>query len=105
MSLKQNFSRWLLIISSACITLAIAVGLAYLYLEAFLPDVSALRDSDLQVPLKVYTQDGSLLAEFGQMQRVPLPYDKIPPLLIDAVVATEDQRYFEHHGIDVPGLA
>ena len=105
MSLKYTCSRWILICASTLITLAIVVGLAYLYMEAFLPDVSALRDAALQVPLKIYTQDGNLLAEFGQMQREPLTYDKIPPLLIDAVVATEDQRYFEHHGIDLPGLA
>lgn len=105
MSLKHTCSRWILIGASTLITLAIVVGLAYLYMEAFLPDVTALRDAALQVPLKIYTQDGNLLAEFGQMQREPLTYDKIPPLLIDAVVATEDQRYFEHHGIDLPGLA
>jgi penicillin-binding protein 1A len=105
MSFKKICSRWLLIAASTLITFAILVGLAYLYMEAFLPDVTALRDAALQVPLKIYTEDGNLLAEFGQMQREPLPYEKIPPLLIDAVVATEDQRYFEHHGIDLPGLA
>lgn len=105
MSFKSICSRWLLIFASTFITLAIILGLTYLYMEAFLPDVSALRDAELQVPLKIYTADNSLLAEFGQMQREPLTYDKIPPLLIDAVVATEDQRYFEHHGIDIPGLA
>ena len=104
MSYKKIISRGLLILLSTGITLSILLGLAYLYTEAFLPDVSALRDAELQVPLKIYTQDGKLLAEFGQMQRVPLSYDKIPPLLIDAVIATEDQRYFEHHGIDLPGL-
>jgi penicillin-binding protein 1A len=105
MSFKKTFSRITFFIFSALITLLIVIGFSYLYMEAFLPDVSALHDLELQVPLKIYTQDGSLLAEFGQMQRVPLTYDKIPPLLIDAVVATEDQHFFEHHGVDLNGLA
>ena len=105
MSTKQTIARWTSVLFSTIITVLIITGLAYLYMEAYLPDVSALRDAELQVPLKIYTQDGGLLAEFGQMQRMPLSYDRIPPLLIDAVVATEDQRFFEHHGIDIPGLS
>ncbi len=104
MSFKKTFSRWIFVILSTLITILILLGIGYLYMEAYLPDVSALRDAELQVPLKIYTEEGSLLAEFGQTQRMPLSYDRIPPLLIDAVVATEDQRFFEHHGIDLPGL-
>src|SRR3990167_3566303 len=104
MSFKHTFARGFFYLLSAAVTLLILAGMSYLYMEAFLPDVSALHDAELQVPLKIYTQDGNLLAEFGQMQRMPLTYDKIPPLLIDAVIATEDQRFFEHHGIDIPGL-
>ncbi len=104
MSFRQTLSRFILIISSTLLTVAILGGFLYLYMAAFLPDVSALKNAELQVPLKIYTRDGSFLAEFGQLQRVPLTYDKIPPLLVDAVVATEDQRFFDHHGIDVWGL-
>lgn len=104
MSFRQNLSRCFLIIASTGITVAILGGLLYLYMAAFLPDVSALKNAELQVPLKIYTRDGSFLAEFGQLERMPVAYDKIPPLLVDAVMATEDQRFFEHHGIDVWGL-
>lgn len=104
MSFRHQVSRFILIVSSATITLAILAGFLYLYMAAFLPDVSALKNAELQVPLKIYTRDGGFLAEFGQLQRMPLSYDKIPPLLVDAVIATEDQRFFEHHGIDVWGL-
>ncbi len=45
-----------------------------------------------------------LIAEYGEKRRIPIPYDRIPKQLIDAVLATEDQRYFQHPGIDVYGL-
>lgn len=104
MLIRRFLSRLVLIVASTVITLAILGGFLYLYMMAFLPDVSALKNAELEVPLKIYTRDGSFLAEFGQLQRMPVSYDKIPPLLIDAVIATEDQRFFEHHGIDVWGL-
>lgn len=104
MSFRHTVSRIFLIFASTTITVAIVLGLLYLYMTAFLPDVSALKNAELQVPLKIYTKDGNFLAEFGQLQRMPVDYDKIPPLLVDAVIATEDQRFFEHHGIDIWGL-
>ena len=104
MSFQKTVSRLILILASTCLTLAILCGLLYLYMTAFLPDVSALKNAELQVPLKIYTRDGHFLAEFGQLERMPIAYDKIPPLLIDAVIATEDQRFFDHHGIDIRGL-
>jgi len=82
----------------------IAIGLLY-YIEFQLPDINALNSVQLQVPLQVFTHDGKLIAEYGEKRRIPLPYDQIPKQLIDAVLATEDQRYFQHPGIDIPGLA
>lgn len=82
----------------------IAVGLLY-YIEFQLPDINALNTVQLQVPLQIFTQDGKLIAEYGEKRRIPLPYNQIPKQLINAVLATEDQRYFQHPGIDIPGLA
>lgn len=82
----------------------VAIGLLY-YIEFQLPDINALNTVQLQVPLQIFTHDGKLIAEFGEKRRIPLAYDKIPKQLIDAVLATEDQRYFQHPGIDIPGLA
>lgn len=82
----------------------IAIGLLY-YIEFQLPDINALNTVQLQVPLQVFTHDGKLIAEYGEKRRIPLPYNQIPKQLIDAVLATEDQRYFQHPGIDIPGLA
>lgn len=81
----------------------IAIGILY-YIEFQLPDINALNTVQLQVPLQIFTHDGKLIAEYGEKRRIPLPYEQIPKQLIDAVLATEDQRYFQHPGIDIPGL-
>lgn len=79
------------------------IGVLY-YIEFELPDIDALNTVQLQVPLQIYTHDGKLMAAYGEKRRIPIPYDKIPKPLINAVLATEDQRYFQHPGIDIPGL-
>ncbi|MDR3478254.1 MAG: penicillin-binding protein 1A [Gammaproteobacteria bacterium] len=81
----------------------VVTGILY-YIEYQLPDVEALNTVQLQVPLQIYTHDGKLIAEYGERRRIPLPYNQIPQPLIQAVLATEDQRYFQHPGIDIPGL-
>ncbi len=78
------------------------VGL--LYLESTLPSVSMLKDMKLQVPLRIYSEDGKLIGEFGEERRTPLSLQKIPKNLINAVLATEDRRFYEHPGVDFRGL-
>jgi penicillin-binding protein 1A len=75
------------------------------YFEPDLPPVAALADLQLQVPLHVYTRDGKLIGEFGAERRTPLAYDEIPPRIIQAFLAAEDDRFFEHPGVDWQGLA
>jgi len=82
----------------------VVIGVSY-YIEFQLPDIDALSTIQLQVPLQILSHDGKLVAEYGEKRRIPIPYEKIPPQLIQAVLATEDQRYFQHPGIDIPGLA
>lgn len=82
----------------------LVIGVAY-YIEFQLPDIDALSTIQLQVPLQILSRDGKLIAEYGEKRRIPVPYDKIPTQLVQAVLATEDQRYFQHPGIDIPGLA
>lgn len=84
--------------------LGVAVVGTYYYMEFVLEDIDALNTVQLQVPLQIFTHDGKLIAEYGEKRRNPIPYDQIPKQLIDAVLATEDQRYFQHPGIDIPGL-
>lgn len=92
-----------LIIIGLFLFAGVIVGLLY-YIEYELPDIEALNTVQLQVPLQIFTHDKKLLATFGEKRRIPIPYDQIPKPLIQAVLATEDQRYFQHAGVDLPGL-
>ena len=76
----------------------------YLIVSKDLPDVETLRDIQLQVPLRVYTQDGKLISVFGEKRRIPVSIDKIPLDLKNAFIAGEDKRFYEHPGIDYEGI-
>jgi penicillin-binding protein 1A len=85
----------------------IAVGgiyAAYLYLEPGLPSTTHLREIKLQVPLRIYSSDNKLIAEFGEKRRIPLDYDEIPQTMLNAFLAAEDDRFFDHPGVDYHGL-
>ncbi|MFC3680535.1 penicillin-binding protein 1A [Bacterioplanoides pacificum] len=77
----------------------------YLYLAPSLPDAEQLKDVDLQTPLRVYTEDGLLISEFGEKRRSPISFDEVPQQFIDALLASEDDAYFQHIGVDFKGLA
>jgi len=103
--------RYLVLISRICVVLVGVIALiafanvcAYVYLKPALPDVSSLRDVQLQVPLRVYTRDGRLIASIGDQRRIPVSYDQLPKRLIQAFLATEDDRFFQHHGVDWQGI-
>jgi penicillin-binding protein 1A len=92
-----------LIIVFAALTI-IAISAIYLFLAPDLPDTTTLNDTQLQVPLRIFSAEGSLMAEFGEKRRIPLQHAEIPEQLIQAVLASEDARFFEHHGVDYKGL-
>jgi penicillin-binding protein 1A len=103
--------RYLVLISRICVVLLAAIALiafanvcAYVYLKPALPDVDSLREVQLQVPLRVYTRDGRLIASIGEQRRIPVRYEQLPPKLIQAFLATEDDRFFHHHGVDWQGI-
>jgi len=82
---------------------AISAGI-YFYLSPKLPSIESLKDVQLQTPLRVYSRDNKLIGEFGEMKRSPLEYVEIPPLMIKAILAAEDDRFFSHPGVDFQGL-
>ena len=76
----------------------------YLYLSPKLPDVETLRDVKLQTPMRVFTNSGDLIGQFGEQKRNPLPYEEIPQQFVLALLAAEDDSFFQHSGIDLMGL-
>ena len=87
-------------------TLAVCVvGGVYLYFGPQLPSAGDIGDPELNEPLRVYTADRKLIGEFGLERRLPRTYDEIPPQLVQAFVAAEDDRFFEHPGVDYQGIA
>ncbi len=76
----------------------------YAYLVPQLPPTDSLVDIKLQVPLRVYTREGALVAEFGEKRRIPVTFDNVPKRMVQAVLAAEDDRFYEHPGVDWQGL-
>jgi penicillin-binding protein 1A len=83
---------------------AITLFGAYLYLEPKLPSIETLKDVRLQVPLRIYSKDQLLISEFGEKRREPLDFDQIPPIMINAFLAAEDDRFYQHPGVDYQGI-
>src|SRR4029077_11755765 len=107
-SVKWNYFRIMTIVAGG-VTLfaflgAYALACAYVYLVPTLPSTDAMRNAELQVPLRVFTRSGELIAQIGEQRRIPVTYAEIPELVKHAFVAAEDERFFEHHGIDYFGV-
>jgi penicillin-binding protein 1A len=105
---KRATWRLLLAGTTLVVTLAALVGFAFLatyyYLKPTLPDVAAIRALKLQVPLRVYSRDGLLIGQIGEQRRLPVSYAEVPVPVIQAFLAAEDDRFFEHPGIDWQGM-
>jgi len=100
-----KFLRWLLRLSLLGSLAAVwLLAGVYLYLSPTLPDVETLRDVQLQTPMRVYTASGDLIGQFGEQKRNPLEYSEIPDTFVKALLAAEDDGFFQHSGIDLMGL-
>ncbi len=82
------------------------MGLIALYLAVApsLPDVNSIREIRLQTPMRVYSKDNQLIAEFGDIKRIPITLDQVPKNFINALLSTEDQRFYQHSGVDIFGV-
>jgi len=100
-----KFLRLSLISLFSGFTLAVLLTAGtYIYLAPGLPEIDTLKDVQLQTPLRVFSREGALIAEFGEKKRSPLKYAEVPDLMVKAVLAAEDDRFFEHPGVDYQGI-
>jgi penicillin-binding protein 1A len=105
---KKRHLRWLIIVTGLGLSGIIAgvagvIG-AYFYVAPSLPAAETIRDIPLQIPLRVFSRDGHLIAEFGERRRILVTYDEVPEHVINAFIAAEDRRFWVHPGIDYRGL-
>ena len=102
--MKQLFRTlfWFGIFCASGVIMVMAAG--FLYLSPQLPSAESYRDVKLETPLRILTADNRLIDEIG-IRRDPIPYTEIPPMMINAVIASEDPRFYSHPGVDIRGLA
>ena len=110
---RVDFVKWnafrMMVAAAGSVMLVTLLGVyayfcSYVYLAPSLPSAQAMRNVEMQVPLRIYTRSGALIAQIGEQRRIPVSYDQIPDLLKHAFLAAEDDRFFEHHGIDYLGV-
>ncbi|MDQ6646388.1 MAG: transglycosylase domain-containing protein, partial [Pseudomonadota bacterium] len=106
MQIFKRLLRWALLLAFTGLLLAIiAVGVAYWLIAPRLPSVAQLRDYPMQVPLRVLSADGKLIASFGETRRIPVDINKVPERLKHAVLSAEDADFYRHPGVDWHGIA
>ncbi len=98
---RQLFIYGLRFFMACCIIL----GLSVIYFARNLPDIHALETIKKQQGITIETEDGHVIANYGDVYGSYLTYDELPKSLVQAVIATEDRRFFEHHGVDFWGIA
>ncbi|MAG00118.1 MAG: peptidase [Acidiferrobacteraceae bacterium] len=83
---------------------AITLGIGLMVLIPDLPSIESIQDIHLKVPLRVYTADGKMIAEFGDERRIPVSIDEVPETLVKAILAVEDDAFYSHPGVDFVGV-
>lgn len=76
----------------------------YLSMRSSLPSVTSLKNLQWQTPMQIYSADGLLIEQYGEKKRIPLPLNKMPQQLLNAILATEDDRFYLHFGVDPIGM-
>jgi penicillin-binding protein 1A len=104
----DRLEKWIAIAGIAVLSVIAVAGFALAIYAAVLfhgmPDATDLADYRPPTATRVYAWDGTLIGEFSRERRIYVPYDQIPPKLVEAFLAAEDHNFFKHQGIDVEGM-
>ena len=104
MNLSRTARFLLYTILLGSIAVSVLVVVLYVNIESKLPSTEILKEVKLQEPLRIFSRDRKLLAEFGDKRRTPVTIEQVPETLVQAFLAAEDDHFFEHTGVDFPGL-
>lgn len=102
---KKRFFILLGAITAVLILIAVSLALTYNTYKKDLPSLTQLHNIEPSLSTKLYANDGTLIKEFYTERRTLIPLKELPPCLVDALLATEDRRFFHHWGIDLYGIA
>lgn len=98
---KRVLSRIMWLTLAAVCAAVLSLAAAFLYLDPQIPKAETYHQVRLETPLRVYTADRQLVAEFGERRLIPITLDQVPALFVRAVLDTEDKRFYEHRGVDL----
>jgi len=101
----KKWWQWLLLsVITVWLALVALVSLAVVLIYPDLPSLEVLTDYRPKIPLRVYSAEGQLISEFGEERRALVKIDEVPVALTQAILAAEDERFYQHGGIDTVGI-
>lgn len=103
--IKNKFLRWGAGLLMLMIYYVIALHINFLWLFGYMPNASEVRNPEVAIASEVYTADSVLIGKYYNENRTPVHFSEISPNIIKALIATEDIRFYEHHGMDLLALA
>lgn len=105
MTIVYRLLKWLFFLTLVSSIIALITGWAFFNrIKDDLPDIDQLNHFEYQIPLRIYSRDHVLIGEFGEKKRIPIMINDVPPQLIHAFLAAEDDQFYSHPGVDYKGL-
>ncbi|HLX52856.1 MAG TPA: transglycosylase domain-containing protein, partial [Aquella sp.] len=102
--MKSFYLRLLLLLLGLAVASGLIVSIMVTLIYPKLPSMDELRNYQPKLPLQVYSADNVLLGQFGQERRIFISYNQTPKMLVNAILAAEDERFFKHGGFDILGI-
>jgi len=99
-----NLKLWLWVSGVSFLSTAVLFVGIYFVVVPKLPGIESLKDVQFSVPLRIYSRDAKLIAEFGEKKRIPLAIEDSPKVLAQAIMSAEDEHFYSHPGVDIRGL-